>query len=179
MTDTAVAVATQMIAKEEGYREYAYQDIVGVWTIGIGFTILEDGKPVTAGTPPMPKPRALAYLATFVERLVAAIRAMTPDRPLTTNQCAALADFSFEEGISALRDSTLMREWNAGNVEAAEAQFLVWDVAGGRHVPAIEARRKAELALFKTPNSAVPPVSPVPAPAPPQDEANRLMDRYD
>jgi lysozyme len=169
VTDPAVAIAVDMIAEYEGFRQDAYQDIVGVWTIGIGFTILEDGTPVTAKTRPMPKPRALAYLATFVERLVAAIRAMAPDRPLTTNQCAALADFSFEEGIIALRDSTLMREWNAGNVKAAEAQILVWDDAGGRPVPAIEARRKAELALFKTP----------PVVAPEEDEADILDERFD
>lgn len=168
MIDPAVAIATPIIAKFEGFRSHPYQDIAGVWTIGIGFTILEDGSHVTADTPPMTETEALAYLSTFVARLAVAIREMS--RPqLADNQCAAFCSFAYELGINALRDSTLMRDWNAGDVNGAEAQWLVWDVADGRPVAAIEGRRKAELALFKTPDGTVAP----------EDEADKLMDKYD
>lgn len=154
--DPAVAIAAPLIAKFEGFRSDPYDDGFGTMTIGIGFTILEDGSHVTADTPPMTEAEALAYLSTFVARLAVAIRDMS--RPqLTANQCAAFCSFAYEEGINALRDSTLMVAWNDGDAEKAEAQWLVWDVADGRPVAAIEGRRKAELALFKAPDKAVAP----------------------
>lgn len=165
--DPAVAIATPFIAKFEGFRSHPYDDGFGTMTIGIGFTILEDGSHVTAETPLMTEAEALAYLSTFVARLAVAIRDMS--RPqLTANQCAAFCSFAYEEGINALRDSTLMAAWNDGDTAKAEAQWLVWDVADGRPVAAIEGRRKAELALFKTPDGAVAS----------EGEADALDDRF-
>jgi lysozyme len=168
VTDPAVTIATPFIARFEGYRSHPYDDGFGTWTIGYGTTFLEDGTAVTEHTSPMTKAEALTYLAAFVGRLAPVIRTMS--RPvLTDNQCAGFCSFAYEEGISALADSKLMSAWNSGDVAEAEAQWLVWDVAGGRAIEAIEARRKAELTLFKTPNG--PPAV--------EDEADALMDRLD
>lgn len=168
VTDPAVAIATPFIAKFEGFRSHPYDDGFGTMTIGIGFTILEDGSHVTDNTPPMTEAEALAYLSTFVARLAVAIREMS--RPqLTANQCAAFCSFAYEEGINALRDSTLMAAWNDGDTAKVDAQWLVWNVADGRPVAAIEGRRKAELTLFKTPDGAIAS----------EDEADELMDKYD
>jgi lysozyme len=169
--DPAIEIATAMICHYEGFRSEPYEDGFGTETIGYGTTFLEDGSPVTANTPPMTEPEARAYVTAFVGRLVPVIRNMSHPRRLSDNQCAALADFSYEEGISALAESTLLREWNDGNVAGAEAQFLVWDYADGRPVAAIEARRKAELVLFKTPDG----VEVAPAP---EDEADILDSKF-
>jgi lysozyme len=175
--DPAIEIATAMICHYEGFRSEPYEDGFGTETIGYGTTFLEDGSPVTANTPPMTEPEARAYVTAFVGRLVPVIRNMSRPR-LSDNQCAALADFSYEEGISALAESTLLREWNDGNVAGAEAQFLVWDYADGRPVAAIEARRKAELALFKTPDGTEVSANPVPKPPAPEDEADELDDEF-
>lgn len=168
VTDAAVAIAAPFIAGFEGFSAWSYQDIAGVWTIGIGFTIMPDGSAVTAHTPLMTYDAALAYLSTFVARLAPAIRSMS--RPqLTANQCAAFCSFAYEEGINALLDSTLMAAWNDGDTAKVDAQWLVWNVADGRPVAAIEGRRKAELTLFKTPDGAIAS----------EDEADELMDKYD
>lgn len=176
MTDPAIAIAAPFIERFEGYRKDPYNDGFGTITIGIGFTHLPDG-PVTMATPPMTYDDALAYLRELIVPLAADVRALSK-RPLTANQCAAWCSFCYELGVPALRHSTLLADWNAGNDSAAEAQFLVWDRAGGRAVPAIENRREAELALFKTPDGARVTVSPVPPAPATEDVADALDDRF-
>jgi lysozyme len=177
MTDPAVAIAAPFIGKFEGFRSHPYQDIAGVWTQGYGATILEDGTPVTASTPPTTEAEALAYLAQYVGRIVSAIRTMSRPR-MTANQCAAAASLAYNVGINAFRGSTLLADWNAGNIAGVEAQWLLWDMVDGHQVAALEGRRKAELALFKTPDGAEVDANPVPTPPAPEDEADALDDEF-
>lgn len=168
MTDPAIAIATPFIAGFEGFRPAPYQDIVGVWTEGDGFTYLPDGSPVTANSPPMTQAQADAELAGWLEtKTVPAVRGMIKV-PVTDHMVAALASFAYNEGITALRTSTLLRDLNAGSVLAAEGQFDIWDMAGGRVVGGLLRRRRAELALFKTPDGVAP-----------ESVADQLMDRLD
>jgi len=128
----------------EGLRLTAYQDSVGVWTIGYGHT----GSDVRPGLT-ITQEQASALLQQDVAGAVAAVNRLVTVT-LTQNQFDALVDFTFNEGQGNLASSTLLRELNAGNTAGAAAQFLVWVYAGGVQLPGLVKRRQAEAALFQS-----------------------------
>jgi lysozyme len=68
--------------------------------------------------------------------------------PLTQNQFDALASLAFNIGGRRFSGSSLVRELNNGNLQAAADQFLVWRKGGGKILPGLVRRRTAERALF-------------------------------
>lgn len=130
-----------LIKSFEGLRLNAYQDAVGVWTIGYGHTrTAAPGQRITLG-------QATALLrddvATFERAVTRAVRV-----PITENQFAALVSFAYNVGSGALNSSTLLRRLNAGDVSGAADEFLRWNRAGGRVLAGLTRRRVAERALF-------------------------------
>lgn len=73
------------------------------------------------------------------------------------NQFDALVSFAYNAGRKALAGSTLLKLHRAGNYARAAAQFEVWDHAGGRVMTGLLRRRKAEAALYATPDGAPAP----------------------
>lgn len=145
----------------EGLRLGAYQDSAGIWTIGYGHT----GPEVRAGQR-ITQPEADALLR---DDLAAAVRCVREavKIPLTQSQFDALVDFCFNAGRGNFLTSTLLRDLNRGDLDAAAAQFARWIHAGGKIVPGLLRRRAAEAALFL--GHASPPHTPPAEPtAPPQ-----------
>ncbi|OOF84663.1 muraminidase [Rodentibacter ratti] len=134
------------IIRDEGERLTAYQDIVGIWTIGVGHTGQVDGKPVTKGMK-ISKEKSSELLKTDLARFEKAINASV-NVSLTQNQFDALVSLAFNIGEGAFRRSTLLRKLNAGDYNGASQQFLVWKNAGGRVSQGLLNRRKREKALF-------------------------------
>jgi len=133
-----------LIKKFEGLRLHAYQDSVGVWTIGYGHTDgVWDGQKIT-------EDEAEAFLKTDLHLAEQAVDSMVT-APINENQFAALVSFAFNLGTNALRKSTLMRKLNAGFPKAAAEEFLKWSHAGGKLLLGLQLRRQAERALFLTP----------------------------
>lgn len=131
--------------KFEGLRLEAYQDSVGVWTIGYGHT----GPDVRAGLT-ITEEEAATLLAADVAWAVACVnKAVTS--AIQQNQFDAMVDFTFNLGCASLLQSTLLRLVNAGDFDGAALQFLRWDKAGGRVVKGLTLRRQAEMDLFKAP----------------------------
>jgi len=133
-----------LTAQFEGLQLTAYQDPVGVWTIGYGHT----GPDVVPGLT-ITQEQASDLLLQDVSGAVAAVNRLVTI-PLTQNQFDALVDFTFNVGQGNLASSTLLRELNAGNTAGAAAQFLVWVYAKGVELPGLVTRRQAEAALFQT-----------------------------
>ncbi|UGA37973.1 lysozyme [Chromobacterium haemolyticum] len=132
-----------LIQKSEGLRLKAYQDSVGVWTIGYGHTG-PDVKPGMVIT----QAQADALLARDLERFEAGVARLVKV-PLNQNQFDALVCFSFNLGLGALQGSTLLlRLLNAGDYAGAAAQFPRWNKAGGKELPGLTRRRAAEQAMF-------------------------------
>lgn len=130
--------------KFEGLRLAAYQDQVGVWTIGYGHT----GREVHGGMV-ITEDQADVLLHSDVAGAVACVnRAVTAD--VTQCQFDALVDFVFNLGCARLLGSTLLRYVNAGEFDLAAPQFLLWDHAGGVVVPGLLLRRQAEMAMFQS-----------------------------
>ena len=139
-SDQGLALTEQF----EGLQLTAYQDPVGVWTIGYGHT----GSDVQPGLT-ITQEQASDLLLQDVAGAVAAVNRLVTV-PLTQNQFDALVDFTFNVGQGNLASSTLLRELNAGNTEGAAAQFLVWVYAKGVELPGLVKRRQAEAALFQS-----------------------------
>jgi lysozyme len=126
----------------EGCRLQAYQDQVGVWTIGYGHT----GDDVYEGLV-WTQEQADKDLREGLQKRQDAVQAMvTVD--ITQNQLDALTDFAYNLGVGALESSFLLKCVNAGNIDAASAQFVKWDHAGGKEVEGLLRRREAERDLF-------------------------------
>jgi GH24 family phage-related lysozyme (muramidase) len=125
----------------EGLRLEAYQDSVGVWTIGYGTT--------TGVVPGMriSQAEAEALLKKDLARFEGAI-ASTIKVPLNSDQCSALVCFTYNIGESAFAGSTLLQLLNQKDYLGAAEQFLRWNKAGDQELAGLTRRRKAERALF-------------------------------
>ncbi|MFK7088935.1 lysozyme [Chromobacterium violaceum] len=139
------AAGISLIKQFEGVRLAAYQDMVGVWTIGYGHT----GPDVKAGMT-ITQQQADQLLAADLEKFETGV-SKAVIVPLNANQFSALVSFSYNLGLGNLRSSTLLRLLNKGDYDGAAAQFPRWNRAGGQAVPGLTRRRKAEQALFLTP----------------------------
>lgn len=127
----------------EGVRLVAYQDQVGVWTIGDGHTKdVKEGDTCT-------KEQAEQWLLEDVQEAVDAVnRLVTVD--LTQNQFDALVDFTFNLGSGNLAHSTLLKLLNSGDYAGAAQHFKDWDRAGGVVRSGLLRRRLAEADLFSS-----------------------------
>jgi GH24 family phage-related lysozyme (muramidase) len=130
-----------LIQSFEGLRLRAYQDSVGVWTIGYG---------TTAGVRPgmvITEEQALEFLRRDVDQFEAAVADLVTVL-LTADQFSALVSFVYNLGAGSLRQSTLLKLLNQGNVHGAAEEFLRWNKAGGQVLAGLTRRRNAERALF-------------------------------
>ncbi len=125
----------------EGCVLVAYQDQVGVWTIGYGHT-----RGVTEGMTCTPD-QADQWLDEDMVLCEADVNSHVTV-PLTQGEFDALCDFSVNLGCAALNNSTLLKDLNAGDFAAAAAEFEKWDHAGGQVVAGLLRRRLAEKAEF-------------------------------
>ena len=134
-----------LIQRFDGLRLSAYQDAVGVWTIGYRHT----GPDVTPDLT-ITKQQADQLLINDLVRFNNGVNALVTVK-LNQNQFDALVNFSKSMGLEALQNSTMLRLLNAGNYQAASDQFTRFYRAGDKEVPELLARRNAERALFLTP----------------------------
>jgi len=67
---------------------------------------------------------------------------------LTQGQFDALVDFVFNLGVVKFEGSTLLRDLNAGQYEAAAEQLQRWDHEGDVEVAGLKARRQQEFNLW-------------------------------
>lgn len=131
-----------LVTSFEGLRLEAYQDSVGVWTIGYGHTLgVTEGDSITKG-------RALELLYKDVARFEATVNREVIV-PLTQYQFDALTSFTFNLGGGNLRESTLLKLLNQGNYDGAADEFQRWVYAGDEKLRGLVRRRKAEEALFR------------------------------
>lgn len=125
----------------EGLRLKAYQDSVGVWTIGYGHTKgVRQGDVIT-------KEQAEAYLMQDIQSAVQDVERLVRC-PITQGQFDALVDFTFNLGAANLAKSTLLAKLNVRDYEGAADEFHRWNRAGGKVLAGLTSRREAEEALF-------------------------------
>ncbi|MEO1659325.1 MAG: lysozyme [Pseudomonadota bacterium] len=141
----------QLIKDFEGLELEAYQDIVGVWTIGYGHTDHAGPPEVTPGLT-ITEEEAEDILRNDLGQYENAVLRALPDRNLKQHEFDALVSLCFNIGPTAFATSTLAKRLNAGifsgGDEGAEGAFKMWVKAGGETVPGLVRRRQAEWLLF-------------------------------
>lgn len=131
----------ESIKQHEGMKFKAYQDPVGIWTIGFGHT--GNVKPGDKITPEQAHELLVKDVAT-AERCVRQNVTVS----LTQGQFDALVSFTFNLGCGRLRTSTMLRLLNEGDYEGAAEQLPRWNKAGGKVWPGLVRRREDERQMF-------------------------------
>lgn len=133
-----------LIKEFEGCRLAAYQDVRGIWTIGVGHT----GPEVVAGLV-WTTGQATAALIHDTQRVVDALNTLIHVKA-TQGQFDGCCCLAYNIGLGAFGGSTLLRLLNQGDTNGAMEQFPKWDMAGAQVVPGLLRRRLAEQRLFNT-----------------------------
>ena len=127
---------------EEG-NAVAYQDAVGVWTIGYGHTKdVQEGDKWTKEKAEFMLWRELEdeyedYINNYVHV------------PLNQQQFDALCSWVYNLGPANLKKSTLLRKLNNGEYKETPNQIKRWNKAGGKVLEGLVRRRGAEALLFE------------------------------
>ena len=130
-----------LIKSFEGCRTVAYQDVVGVWTIGYGHTIdVKEGMRITQHQCDVMLEVDIETYENYVNEQV--------DVSLTQNQFDALVSWVYNLGPTNLRNSTMLKVLNAGKYDEVPYQMKRWNRAGGKVLKGLVVRRKAEAELF-------------------------------
>ena len=135
-----------LICDFEGKRLAAYDDGVGVWTIGFGTTVYPNGIKVKKGDT-CTEAQAKAYMAHDLKKFELAVNNAVKI-PLNQNQFDALVSLTYNIGTNAFSESTLVKKLNANSISGAADQFDVWVNAGGKRMQGLVNRRAKEKALF-------------------------------
>ncbi len=144
-TQTTSSTGIDLICSFEGLRLSAYDDGVGVWTIGYGTTVINGVKVKKGDTCTVEQ--AKSYMASDLKKFEAAVNKVTV--VLNQNQFDALVSLAYNIGTGAFASSTLLKKLNAGDYKGAAAQFDVWIKAGGKRMQGLVNRRAAERKLFE------------------------------
>lgn len=116
----------------------------GFWTIGYGHLCKPDHRPIK-------QEEAEAYLA---QDLVTALNATLRYCPVLATEpegrLAAIVDFTFNLGAGRLQTSTLRRRITQRDWTSAASELQRWVYGGGKVLPGLVARRRAEAALISS-----------------------------
>lgn len=136
----AMAIAVVFVAGFEGIRQNAYRDPIGVVTVCAGETqgvkmgdryTLEECRAMLA--------RRLGEYYDGVRGCVTA--------PMSDPQAAAFTSLAYNIGVGAFCKSSVVRNFNAGNVRDACNSMLKFNRAGGIVFPGLTRRREQERKL--------------------------------
>ena len=131
-----------LIKRFEGFSARAYQDSVGIWTIGYGHT----GNNVIRGLIITPA-QAESLLRKDVHEAENDVKRQVKVQ-LTQNQFDALVSWTYNLGGKNLSQSTMLRLLNKGNYDSVPCQMMRWVYAGKKRLNGLVKRRKAEAQLF-------------------------------
>jgi len=151
-----LTIAAELCKRFEGFRSKPYLCPAGVATIGYGSTHYSDGRRVTLQDPPVSEAQALTLLmrellGTYAPGVIRQCPGLLPLALLENDWCKlnAIVDFAYNLGVGRLQTSTLRRKVNAQDWEGAKAELVKWTRGGGRVLPGLVTRRKAEAELLK------------------------------
>ena len=135
----------KLIMEFEGCRLAAYKCAAGVWTIGYGHTAgVVEGQTITQA-------QAEEYLKQDVakfEQYVNSVSYVPITEQLTQNQFDALVSFAYNCGVGNLK--RLCKDRTVAQIATVMLQY---NKAGGKELAGLTKRRKAETALFQTPDT--------------------------
>ena len=132
---------TTLLKYFEGCETVAYQDSVGVWTIGYGHTKgVYEGMTITLPAADRMLMEELKEYEGYVDNMVTV--------ELTQEQFDALTVCVYNLGPTNFKNSTLLKKLNSGNYSAVPTEIKRWNKAGGKVLNGLVKRREAEARLF-------------------------------
>jgi lysozyme len=135
------------LIQREGVRLKSYRDSVGVLTIGVGHTSMAGPPEVTPGLIISDAECDEIFARDLIKYETAVNDAIDDDvDDLTPNQFDACVSLCYNIGPGAFAGSSVVRAINAGDLDAAAADFMKWDKP-----PEIIGRRRTEMHQFMTP----------------------------
>ena len=142
-------LAAELCRRYEGYRAKPYLCPAGVPTIGYGSTYYADKRKVTLEDQPMEEGAARALLIVELEHTyLPGVLRNCPVLATNERRCNAIVDYAYNLGVGRLQTSTLKRKINAQDWDGVQEQLMLWTKGGGKVLPGLVARRKAECLLF-------------------------------
>ncbi|WP_035625119.1 lysozyme [Herminiimonas sp. CN] len=134
-----------LVKRFEGCRLTAYQDLVGVWTIGWGETLgVVEGVIWT-------QEQADAVLRLRVGQFLLAALKRCPQLHLEPpGRSIACTSLAYNIGVGAFGASSVCRNTTRLRYLAAADSILLWNKAGGRVIPGLTNRRKLERTTYLT-----------------------------
>lgn len=134
----------KLIAGFEGCVLHAYEDAVGVLTIGYGHTAgVKKGDVITQKEADDMLNAEVQRFGDQVEKLIHV--------PINQNQFDAITSLAYNVGIGNLSKSTLLELVNKKHFTDAKKEFAKWNKAGGHVLAGLVKRRAKESELFGTP----------------------------
>lgn len=134
-----------LVKEFEGLYLKAYQDSVGVWTIGWGHTGLQHKDGTVHRGLAITRAKAEELLRYDMHQFEARVQTFVKVK-ISDDEFAALVSFDFNTG--GLAKSTLLKKLNAGDRSGAANEFLRWNKAGGQVLRGLTRRRQSERHLF-------------------------------
>lgn len=134
----------KLIRRFEGFRAKPYLCPANVPTIGYGST----GPDITLATPPVTLEWAEGRMQREATLYAKAVLKLSPTLVSNNLAISAMADFSYNLGLTRYKASTLRRRIQAGDIKGAKEELAKWVFGGGRKLPGLIARRAAEALLL-------------------------------
>lgn len=144
---TPSKACTDLVKHFEGFEPRAYRCPAGKLTIGYGHVVAPAEYHLRDAA--LTEEQATRLLDADLGRFALQVDALLAGVSVRQHQFDALVSFAYNCGAGALRGSTLLRKLRAGDAAGAAEEFLRWNKSGGRALPGLTRRRKAESALFR------------------------------
>lgn len=139
----------ELIKRWEGCILTPYQDIVSIWTLGVGHVLTPEEHVQYANGITLEK--ALDILAIDVKRFEDAIKTNITVE-LNTQQFSALTSLCFNCGTKPISPGHGIHDFlNSGQFDKIPTEWILWAKAGGKINQGLLNRRKDELHMFLTP----------------------------
>ena len=132
----------ELIKNFEGCELKAYQDSVGVWTIGYGHTKeVKEGDEINQEHAEFMLTEEMPEYEGYINNMVKV--------PLEQNQFDALCSWVYNLGPTNLKNSTLLTVLNQERYKEVPQEIKRWNKAGGVVLNGLIIRRQAEALLFE------------------------------
>jgi len=132
----------ELIKKFEGCETSAYQDSVGVWTIGFGHTKgVEEGQTCSIEDAELMLTDEMEEYEGYINNMVKV--------DLQQHEFDSLVAWVYNLGPTNLGESTMLKVLNGGQFDRVPDEMNRWTRAGGEILEGLVRRRQAESLMFQ------------------------------
>ncbi len=132
----------ELIKKFEGCETSAYQDSVGVWTIGFGHTKgVEEGQTCSIEDAELMLTDEMDEYEGYINNMVKV--------DLQQHEFDSLVAWVYNLGPTNLNESTMLKVLNGGQFDRVPDEMNRWTRAGGEILEGLVRRRQAESLMFQ------------------------------